>query len=192
MTKKKLITAVACSALVLSIGAVSAFAATGNLGNAEAKGGSVAFDGSAIEDDGEVMVTDTLPEGVGEMIGQGTVMLKEEDGKLYSSSDDGATWSENLEETIGFKDGTEYTSGSFDNNGNAVPKVDEICHIGDAQLCGHTLELVIFSHRKAVKPFGEIVQLIDIHSGIFQPLENRPVLGDIVHMAITLQRVADF
>ncbi|WP_312101718.1 hypothetical protein [Pygmaiobacter massiliensis] len=126
MTKKKLITAVACSALVLSIGAVSAFAATGNLGNAEAKGGSVAFDGSVIEDDSEVMVTDTLPEGVGEMIGQGTVMLKEEDGKLYSSSDDGATWSENLEETIGFKDGIEYTSGSFDNNGNAVPDDSEV------------------------------------------------------------------
>lgn len=114
MTKKKIITTVACSALVLAMGGVTAMAASGVF--IEAKGGSVAYDGSLINDSNEVIVSDLLPEGAGEMLEQGLVELKEENGRLYASVDGGKTWTENTE----ISTGVQYSSGSFDNNGNMV------------------------------------------------------------------------
>ena len=57
---------------------------------------------------------------------------------------------------------------------------------------GHCLKLRGLAGVEAVQPFGEVVQLLHIDREHFRALENSVEAVNFLHLAVRLDRVADF
>ena len=69
-------------------------------------------------------------------------------------------------------------------------QVDQMPHIEKAEPDSGRLEFCLFLRVKAVQPLGEVIHLIQIDCHLLQPLENRPVSTDLIHPAVSLQRIS--
>ena len=80
-----------------------------------------------------------------------------------------------------------------DNGGflTAEGQVDEVFHVGQIQLLGHSLKLCGLANIKAVQPLGQIVQLVQVDRPAFQPGQHRPCTADLIHMAVLGRGIAD-
>ena len=70
-------------------------------------------------------------------------------------------------------------------------QVDEILHAGEIQLFSHCLKLRKLAHSKAVQPLCQIVQLINVDFGAYQPIQHRPGTVERVQAAVGFRGIAD-
>ncbi|MPM27493.1 hypothetical protein SDC9_74004 [bioreactor metagenome] len=70
-------------------------------------------------------------------------------------------------------------------------QIDEVSHVKIAAADSHTLKLCELAPVKAVQPFDEIVQLVDVHGSLFKTLDDRNVTADRSSIAVTLRSAAD-
>ena len=73
----------------------------------------------------------------------------------------------------------------------AEGQVDEILHAGEIQLFSHRLKLRKLAHSKAVQPLCQIVQLIKVDLGAYQPIQHRPGTVERVQAAVGFRGIAD-
>ena len=73
----------------------------------------------------------------------------------------------------------------------AEGQVDEILHAGEIQLFSHRLKLRNLAHSKAVQPLCQIVQLIKVDLGAYQPIQHRPGTVERVQAAVGFRGIAD-
>ena len=66
----------------------------------------------------------------------------------------------------------------------AEGQVDKVLDRGDVSGRGDGFELDTLVIVKALQPFGQIVQLIEVDHAAFQPLQNRISAADLVDLAV--------
>mgnify|MGYP001509868582 CR=1 FL=1 len=74
----------------------------------------------------------------------------------------------------------------------AEGQVDEILQLEQLQLVSHRLKLCGFAVIETVQPLGEVIQLLHIDCKHLRALEDSIEAVDLFHLAVRLDRVADF